>query len=53
MIARDMGVFNHEVGLYMESIDGVRWSEPTIAFFDLAHYVTQPPAHGISNVMAG
>ncbi|QEG35414.1 glycoside hydrolase family protein [Bythopirellula goksoeyrii] len=44
MIARDMGVFNHEVGLYMESKDGVHWSEPTIAFYDLAHYVNQPPA---------
>src|SRR5690606_28086949 len=25
MIARDMGVFSHEVGLYLESSDGIEW----------------------------
>ncbi|QDU89774.1 Glycosyl hydrolases family 43 [Pirellulimonas nuda] len=44
MIARDMGVFNHDVGLYLESPDGVQWSEPRVAFYGLSHYVSQPPA---------
>lgn len=44
MIVRDMGVFNHEVGLYMESPDGIRWSEPQIAYYELARYFDQPPA---------
>lgn len=44
MIARDMGVFGHDVGLIMESEDGIRWSEPEIAFHPLSHYVQEPPA---------
>jgi len=44
MIARDMGVYSHDVGLLMESTDGLHWSEPIIAFEALSHYVTQPPA---------
>ncbi len=44
MIVRDMGVFSHEVGLYLESADGVHWSEPKVAFFELSHYIRQPPA---------
>ncbi|MCO6044330.1 glycoside hydrolase family protein [Aeoliella sp. ICT_H6.2] len=43
MIARDMGVFSHEVGLYMESRDGLHWSKPQIAFRELSYYVDQPP----------
>jgi hypothetical protein len=47
MIARDMGFFNHEYGLYLESKDGLSWSEPTIAYKELKAYVTEPapPAH--------
>lgn len=44
MIARDMGVYNHEVGLIMESKDGVQWSEPQIAYHALSRYVKEPPA---------
>ena len=44
MICRDMGVFNHEYGLYMESKKGFKWSEPQIAYFDAKHYnIQQPP----------
>jgi len=43
MIARDMGIFNHEVGLYLESDDGIRWSEPKIAYHAVREYVSEPP----------
>ncbi|HWA34608.1 MAG TPA: glycoside hydrolase family protein [Cyclobacteriaceae bacterium] len=42
MIARDMGFFNHEYGLYLESKDGLQWSEPKIAYKELKAYVTEP-----------
>lgn len=42
-VMRDMGVFNHEVGLWLESADGIHWSEPTIAYRELSAYVTLPP----------
>lgn len=44
MIARDMGIFNHKVGLYLESDDGIKWSDPKIAYFPVSHYVQEPPA---------
>jgi hypothetical protein len=44
MIARDMGIFSHEVGLYLESEDGIAWSEPQIAYLPLREYVDEPPA---------
>jgi hypothetical protein len=44
IIARDMGVFNQEVGLIMESEDGLAWSEPLIAYLPVRAYVEQPPA---------
>lgn len=37
-IMRDMGFFNDEYGLYIESSDGIRWSEPSIAYKDAASY---------------
>ncbi|MBD0349739.1 MAG: glycoside hydrolase family protein [Flavisolibacter sp.] len=43
MIARDMGVFNHEVGIIMESTDGLHWSEPKIAYYGAEKYIKQPP----------
>ncbi len=43
MIARDMGIFNHEVGLYLESDDGLEWSEPKVAYGPVRQYVTEPP----------
>lgn len=42
MICRDMGVFNHEDGLLMNSKNGIQWSEPEIAFYEVGHYVKQP-----------
>ncbi len=44
MLARDMGKFGHEVGIIMESDDGIRWSESKIAYFGVSHYVKEPPA---------
>lgn len=47
MIARDMGRFDHEVGIIIESVDGVNWSEPKISYFGFSKYQNQPeaPAH--------
>ncbi len=42
MLARDMGVFNQRVGLYMEAKDGLQWSPPSIAYYDAAHYIREP-----------
>ncbi|MFR9165442.1 MAG: glycoside hydrolase family protein [Dysgonomonas sp.] len=33
MLMRDMGYFDHYVGLIFESEDGIRWSDPRIAWF--------------------
>lgn len=44
VIVRDMGLFNHEVGLIMESTDGLAWSEPKIAYGAVREYIEQPPA---------
>jgi hypothetical protein len=44
MLARDMGVYNHQDGLYIESKTGKKWSEPEIAYFNADHYgIVQPP----------
>jgi hypothetical protein len=42
MICRDMGIFNHEYGLLMNSKKGTKWSEPEIAYYDAPHYIKQP-----------
>lgn len=42
-LMRDMGLFNHEVGLYLESADGLTWSEPKIAYDKAAAYIELPP----------
>jgi hypothetical protein len=44
MLARDMGRFDHEVGIILESADGIHWSEPKISYFGYSHYMEQPPA---------
>lgn len=44
MIARDMGVYGIDKGLYMESKDGKHWSKPEIAYQELSKYIDQPPA---------
>lgn len=44
MLARDMGRFDHEVGIILESKDGIHWSEPKISYFGYSHYLKQPQA---------
>ncbi|KAA2240037.1 family 43 glycosylhydrolase [Chitinophaga agrisoli] len=44
MLARDMGVYDQRSGLYMEAKDGLKWSLPSIAYYDAAHYHIQEPA---------
>ena len=41
-IARDMGYFNHEYGLYFESGDGITWSSPMIAYKNINDYMNDP-----------
>lgn len=43
MLARDMGFYNHAVGLYLDSRDGLKWSEPLIAYQNLSAYIHEPP----------
>ncbi|WP_286862121.1 MULTISPECIES: glycoside hydrolase family protein [Sphingobacterium] len=43
LIARDMGFYNHEYGLILASSDGLQWSEPKVAYLNLAEYVQEPP----------
>lgn len=38
IILRDMGFYNHEYGITMQSEDGINWSEPEIAFLDAPTY---------------
>lgn len=44
LIARDMGFFDHNVGLYFESADGLHWPSPEIAYYSMDNYATEPPA---------
>lgn len=44
MLMRDMGYFDHVVGLIFTSEDGIHWSEPKIAWFGADAYLTEPPA---------
>lgn len=44
MLMRDMGYFDHSVGLIFESEDGIHWSEPKIAWFGAEAYLSEPPA---------
>lgn len=44
MLLRDMGIYNHQYGLYIESEDGIQWSEPKIAYYNTDHYFSQPEA---------
>lgn len=41
---RDMGFYDHTVGLYFESKDGLNWQNPQIGWFGAEHYIKQPPA---------
>ncbi len=42
VIMRDMGVYNHEFGLYIESKDGQNWGDPLIAYRDAPYYFNEP-----------
>jgi hypothetical protein len=44
MLMRDMGFFDHYVGLYFESSDGLAWGKPRIGWFGADAYIDQPPA---------
>lgn len=44
MLMRDMGFFDHKVGLYFESGDGINWGKPQIGWFGAERYVDEPPA---------
>ncbi|MFV0469373.1 MAG: glycoside hydrolase family protein [Dysgonomonas sp.] len=44
MLMRDMGYFDHTVGLIFESEDGLSWSEPKIAWFGADAYLEEAPA---------
>lgn len=44
MICRDMGRFDHEVGIIIQSDDGIHWSEPQISYFGTNHYFKQEAA---------
>ena len=37
-LCRDMGYYNHKVGLYLKSSDGISWSQPEVAYYGLHHY---------------
>ncbi|MEO0796731.1 MAG: glycoside hydrolase family protein [Verrucomicrobiota bacterium] len=44
MVLRDMGFYNHEYGLYLESKDGVDWDQqPQIAYLNSQVYLPEPP----------
>jgi len=41
MIMRDMGFWNHEYGLYFDSLDGKSWSQPKISFMNSLQYFNE------------
>lgn len=43
MIARDMGFYNNQDGIIMESKKGIVWNEPKIAYYNADKYIKQPP----------
>lgn len=44
MLTRDMGYYDHTVGLIFESEDGIHWGDPKIAWFGAEAYLKEPPA---------
>lgn len=44
LIARDMGFYDHKVGLIFKSNDGINWKQPEIAYSQLSDYVREPEA---------
>lgn len=43
LLARDMGFYGHDVGLCLDSKDGLRWNDPKLAFGPIRQYVSEPP----------
>ncbi len=43
MVLRDMGIFCDDVGLYIESEDGIVWGKPKIAWREVKYYLSEPP----------
>jgi hypothetical protein len=43
MVLRDMGIFCDDVGLYIESEDGIVWGKPKIAWREVKYYVAEAP----------
>jgi hypothetical protein len=41
LIMRDMGIWNHEYGLYLESDDGVHWGDPQVAYRGSQNYIPE------------
>ncbi len=42
MVMRDMGVFDQQCGLYIESPDGITWTEPEVGFLAATDYFDEP-----------
>jgi len=45
MLLRDMGVFSNRSGLYIESDDGVQWSEPSVGYKRAVDYFEECTIH--------
>ncbi|HET9571530.1 MAG TPA: hypothetical protein VFP20_09020 [Bacteroidales bacterium] len=39
---RDMGFYDHTVGLYFDSKDGIHWGKPKIGWYGLNSYIQEP-----------
>ncbi len=44
LIARDMGYYDHQSGLLLQSKNGIDWGKPEIAFEKVEKYIQQQPA---------
>jgi hypothetical protein len=42
MLMRDMGGFSKRGGIYLESEDGVQWSQPSIGYYPSHYYFDEP-----------
>ena len=46
LLARDMGLFNQNGGVFLDSHDGINWFDPQIAYATVNKYVNEPAATG-------
>ncbi len=42
MVCRDMGYYDHNVGLHFTSIDGLKWDLPKMAYREAKYYFDEP-----------